>query len=299
MPRLIDILQELGKTRREARDLLAGGKVFYRGVPTADEGREVDLSLVDVRPAAPRIKPGRDLVILHRDEHLAVVWKPSGMLAVPALGRRHTPVVTVIVARLLGSAFAVHRLDEPTSGLMVVALTEACQAALKDLFADHRIERRYLAIVTGWFPEVPCTARSHIVRDRGDGLRGSIGDENAGGREAVTHLRLVERLGPRASLVEARLETGRTHQVRIHLAERKHAILGDELYGSAGVTRAARRLALHAALLGFHHPITGDEMSFEAPLADDLEKLRRKLAHVDRPSPVRAKRRRTSRKRRR
>lgn len=299
MPRLIDHLLDLGQTRRKARDLLNSGKVFLRGMPTADEGREVDPAEVSVRPAAPRIKPGRDLAILHRDEHLAVVFKPSGMLAVPALGRRGTPVVTVAVARLLGAAFAVHRIDEPTSGIMLVALTEPCQTACKELFADHRIERRYLAIVAGLFPSEPCTVHNFIVRDRGDGLRGGTQDENAGGREAITHLRLVERLGPRASLVEARLETGRTHQVRIHLAERRHAILGDELYGSTGVARAARRLALHASFIGFRHPVTGEELSFDAPLADDLERLRRKLAHVDRPTPGGQGRRRRPRPKRR
>jgi len=116
------------------------------------------------------------------------------------------------------------------------------------------------------------------VRNRGDGLRGSSKDEDEDGAlEAVTHLRLREHLGKNASLVEARLETGRTHQVRIHLSEKRFPILGDDLYAPPSAMRASPRLALHAFKLGFKHPVTGKELTFEVPLADDLEVLRRRL----------------------
>ena len=133
-------------------------------------------------------------------------------------------------------------------------------------------------MVSGRFPEEPCTIKTTMVRNRGDGLRGSpIEADYEGGKEAVTHLKLREHLGSNVSLVEARLETGRTHQVRIHLHERGYPVLGDDLYASTGISRAAPRLALHAFKLGIKHPFTNKMMSYEAPLADDLEALRRLL----------------------
>lgn len=283
MPRLIDHLRSLKLTNREVRDLLDTGKVMYCGVPTADGGREVDAALVTLRRDAPRIRPNRDLAIIHRDPHMVVVYKPPGMLSVPSPGRRDVKSVIGVVGHLIGAAFPVHRLDEPTSGLMMVALTERCQLLIKDILFDHRVERGYLALVNGQFPKEPCTVRTQLVRDRGDGLRGSAAEgEEDGAKEAVTHLRLREYLGKGASLVEARLETGRTHQVRIHLSEKGHPILGDELYAPPGLARAAPRLALHAFKLGFTHPVTGKKMDFEAPLADDLEVLRRRLLRQER-----------------
>lgn len=283
MPRLIDYLRSLKLTNREARDLLDTGKVMYCGIPTADGGREIDAALVRVQRNAPRIRPNRDLAIIYRDPHMVVVYKPPGMLSVQSPGRRDVKSVIGVVRHFLGAAFPVHRLDEPTSGLMMVALTEHCQLLIKEILFDHRVERGYLALVNGWFPKEPCTVRTQLVRNRGDGLRGSAveGDED-GAKEAVTHLRLREHLGKSASLVEARLETGRTHQVRIHLSEKGHPILGDDLYAPSGLARAAPRLALHAFKLGFKHPVTGEKLEFEAPLADDLEALRRRLLRQQR-----------------
>ncbi|MBK8482166.1 MAG: RluA family pseudouridine synthase [Proteobacteria bacterium] len=277
-PRLIDHLRALGYTNRAARALLASGKVSYGGAPTADEGRQVDPARVVLSLNAARHRPNRDLVVLFHDRHLAVVLKPPGMLAVDAPGRRQETSVIEAVRHLLGSAFAVHRLDEPTSGLMMVALTEACQAQIKALLFRHEVEREYLAIVRGHFPAAPVRVRTKLVRDRGDGLRGSRDDSDQGqAKEAVSRFSLVERLGPRASLVAAKLETGRTHQVRIHLSERGFPVLGDPLYGPRGSEQLAPRLALHAAHLGLRHPLDGSALSFAAPLADDLEQLRRRL----------------------
>ncbi|MBN1283422.1 MAG: RluA family pseudouridine synthase [Proteobacteria bacterium] len=277
-PRLIDLLRSLKLTNREARNLLDSGKVLYCGVPTADGGREVDVARVVVQRSAPRIRPNRDLAIIHRDPHMVVVYKPPGMMSVSAVGRRDVKSVVGAVRHLLGAAFPVHRLDEPTSGLMMVALTEECRRRIKEILFHHRVERSYLALVSGSFPKEPCTVRTQLVRNRGDGLRGSSADEGEdGAREAVTHLRLLERLGRNASLVEASLETGRTHQVRIHLSEKGYPILGDDLYAPPAARRAAPRLALHAFRLGIRHPFTGAKLAFEAPLADDLEALRRRL----------------------
>lgn len=277
-PRLIDCLRAINLTNREAHDLMETGKVFYCGIPTADAGREVDPARVSVQRNAPRLRPGRDLAIVHRDRHLLVVYKPAGMMAVSAVGRRDAKNVIGVVRQLLGAALPVHRLDESTSGLMMVALTEECQHLIKEILFRHQVERGYLALVSGIFPKRSCTVRTNLVRNRGDGLRGSATDLGEdGAREAVTHLTLREHLGKHASLVEARLETGRTHQVRIHLSERGYPILGDDLYAPARAMRLAPRLALHAFKLGIKHPFTGEDLSFEAPLADDLEALRRRL----------------------
>ncbi len=278
MPRLIEYLRSIPLTNKEANDLLDTGKVFYCGVPTADRGREVDTSKVEIRRSAPRIRPNLDLSIIYRDEELSVVFKPAGMMSVRAVGRRGEKDVIGEVRRLLGDAYPVHRLDEMTSGVMMVALSMDSQYAIKQILFEHKVERRYLAIVSGIFPDKPMTIRTQLVRDRGDGLRGSsygVNEDNS--KEAVTHLKLIERLGKTASLVEASLETGRTHQVRIHLSESKFPILGDELYAPARVVRAAPRLALHAYRLGFTHPKTGKPLVFDCPLADDLESLRRRL----------------------
>ncbi|MCC6749973.1 MAG: RluA family pseudouridine synthase [Deltaproteobacteria bacterium] len=279
--RLIDHLRALGYANRAARDLLETGKVAYHGVPTADGGRQVDPARVVISPSAPRLRPNRDLAVVFHDRHLAVVYKPPGMLAVEAPGRRREGSVVGQVRRLFGAGHAVHRLDEPTSGLMMVALTEASQREIKEILFRHEVRRVYLALVSGHFPAAPFTVATQLVRDRGDGLRGSDADgDDEQGKEAVTHFRLVERLGRRASLVEATLETGRTHQVRIHLSERGFPILGDRLYGPRGRELPAERLALHAAELGLRHPVSGEALHFEAPLADDLEQLRRRLGHA-------------------
>lgn len=279
MPRLIDVLRERDLTGSAARDALKLGKVTLRGVPTADGGREVAPEDVRVDASAPRITVGRDPAFIYRDPHLVVLWKPPGLLSVPAPRQGGHKSAIGAVSRTLGAAFAVHRLDEETSGLMVVALTESVQVALKALFEKHAIERRYLAMVSGRFVGER-SVRSSLVRDRGDGKRGSVTPGEpvpTDAREAITHFRAVEPLGPGATLVEARLETGRTHQVRVHLTELGFPLLGDALYGGRAVAARAPRVALHASVLGFEHPVTRRPLRFEAPLADDLERLRRAL----------------------
>jgi len=291
--RLLDHLRDQGLGGRELRRALETGKVRLGGVPTADGGRQVDPERVRVWERAPRIVVGRDPVIVHRDPHLAVLWKPSGWLSVAAPGRGQDDNLVTWAARILGRAHPVHRLDEGTSGLMLVGCSPVAQTALKGLFARHEVERRYLALVHGNFPAEPFSLTSVLVRDRGDGRRGSR--EQGEGKEATTHLRRAEVLEQHASLVGATLETGRTHQVRLHLEAVGHPVLGDSLYAHRAARRGAKRLALHAAVLGFRHPMTGESLRFEAPLADDLERLRRYLAA---PAPPRPKPRAKRRKRR-
>ena len=269
--RLIDHLRKLGMSNREAKAALSTGKVYVGDAPTADPARDVVPARVSIRPNAPRVRPWVDVVVVYRDEHLAVVAKPPGVLSVPAASKRGARNVLAEGKRVLGAALPVHRLDEDTSGLMLVARNPRCQQALKELLFVHDVQRRYVAIVAGNFPAGPRRHETHLVRDRGDGLRGSGAAPD--GKRAVTHFTTLRSLGKARTLVEARLETGRTHQIRIHLAELGFPVLGDKLYAKRGVTRLAPRLALHAAVLGFRHPMTGQTLRFEAPVADDLERL--------------------------
>jgi 23S rRNA pseudouridine1911/1915/1917 synthase len=180
---------------------------------------------------------------------------------------------------------AVHRLDRDTSGLMVFARTQEAETALIRLFSKHRIERAYLAVVHG-HPETG-TIETLLVRDRGDGLRGSVvttkevGEEQEA-QQAITHVTPREQIG-NYSLIECRLETGRTHQIRIHLAERGHMLCGEKTYTHplGGRPQAdasgAPRQALHAAELGFIHPTTGEKLSFKSTLPADLQQWIKRL----------------------
>jgi len=290
MVRLLDHLAALGLRSNAAREALRSGKVKLDGVPVADGGRMVDPAGVRLDPNSPRIVVGRDAAVLWFDPHLAVVWKPPHMLSVPAPGRNDTENVLRFVGSRLGHAFPVHRLDEETSGLMLVARTVQSQEALKALLEAHEVERVYLALVRGHFPIGPAReVRSMITRDRGDGLRGSLrpGAPPYDAKLAVTWLERVDVCG-RVSIVQAKLETGRTHQVRIHLAEAGFPVLGDPLYADRAAQRLSQRLALHAHRIAFTHPVTRQPIRFDAPLADDLEILRRRLVEgrLGRP-PVR------------
>ncbi len=174
---------------------------------------------------------------------------------------------------------SVHRIDKETSGLLVFARTPEAEQKLIAQFAAHTVRRRYLAIV--WGTPSASTFHSRFVRDRGDGLRGSTQLPEIG-QEAITHASIVEQLGD-YSLIECRLETGRTHQIRIHLTEAGHPLCGDRVYRAAfGQTplpdeSAAPRMALHAAELGFVHPRTQEPLLFESPLPRDLQKVVERL----------------------
>lgn len=298
MPRLSQLLREQGLSNRELRRALENGKVFLDGIPTSDGGRDVTPERVQFRPTAPRLTPGRDLVVLHRDAELVIVWKPAGLLAVPARSRAdgHISVLSV-VARIVGHpVFPVHRIDAPTSGLMMVACTETTQDHLKAQLEAHTVERRYLAFVAGHVP-AQLTIDRPLVRDRGDGRRGVVpegGYVPPGARPAVTHVERLEQVGRRTSLVSATLETGRTHQVRLHLESVGHPLLGDTLYAPGPVATRSPRLALHAAVLGVDQPRTGERLRFETPLPDDLAKLQRTHTHA--PTRMNPNRRKTTRR---
>ena len=174
-----------------------------------------------------------------------------------------------------------HRLDRETSGLLVFARTVLAERHLGQQFRQHTTLRSYLAVVHGNVSAE--TISSRLVRDRGDGRRGSTTNSQLG-KTAVTHIRPLERIGP-YTLIECRLETGRTHQIRIHLAESGHPLCGEKVYNQPlhgqpkPDTSGAPRLALHAAELGFQHPVTGEMLKFEMPLPADLTEFLHRLRH--------------------
>jgi 23S rRNA pseudouridine1911/1915/1917 synthase len=227
------------------------------------------------------------LDIVYEDEHLLVLNKPAGLVVHPGAGN---PAGTLLNALLhhdpklaeLPRAGIVHRLDKETSGLMVVARTLPAYTALVDLLSRHEVERQYEAVVLGTMVSGG-TVDAPIGRSMGDRLRQAVRDEEDGKR-AVTHYRLRERFRAH-SLLQCQLETGRTHQIRVHMAHINHPLLGDPMYGGGlklprgaspeliAELRGFRRQALHAERLSFVHPISGEALSFSAERPADQEQL--------------------------
>jgi 23S rRNA pseudouridine1911/1915/1917 synthase len=243
-------------------------------------------------PAPSSADSSLRLSLRHMDDQIVVVEKPAGVTTMrhaheaAEFGQRGKRFLPPTLADLLPGLLeaqgkghrrvqAVHRLDRDTSGLVVFALTPDATRHLGAQFRAHTTKRTYLALVRG--QAASQRIESHLVRDRGDGRRGS-GPKLDEGQRAVTHVRVLETLG-NFTLVECRLETGRTHQVRIHLGERGTPICGERLYdrpvhGAPLPDRSrAKRLMLHAATLGLAHPATGKHMTWTAPLPKDMEKL--------------------------
>lgn len=290
-----------GSSRAEIRRLLKSRRVMVNGNLCADAGYRMRLKdVVKLLPhsIAPTAEE-QDVRIRHLDKHVVVVEKPPCMTSthhpderrLPQRRRQFQPTLEELLPRLIARAEdrrnerpvrAVHRLDRETSGLMVFALTDEAREHLQHQFRKHTIRRRYVAVVRGFVEEQ--TIESRLVRDRGDGRRGSTTLPGEG-KTAITHVRPVERLGD-YTLVECRLETGRTHQIRIHLSEAGHPLCGDKVYwrplSKPGEpdTSGAARLALCAVELGFEHPATGQAMSFETPLPPDLAKFVQRLRNA-------------------
>jgi 23S rRNA pseudouridine1911/1915/1917 synthase len=288
-----------GKSWSEVRQLIQTRRVTINGNLCTDAG--VRLRLTDVIKLLPQSAPPpareADVRIRYLDRHIAVVEKPAGMTSTRHADQRELstrrgqlqPTLDELLPKILAKKEGkgvkgkkgvkgvrpVHRLDRDTSGLMVFARSAQAEKHLGQQFRAHTIQRRYLAIVRGIVDQQ--TIESQLVRDRGDGRRGSTHLPDVGKR-AITHIRPVERLGD-YMLVECRLETGRTHQIRIHLAESGHPLCGEKVYNQPLFRPAlpdhsgAPRLALCAVELGFEHPISGEAMHFEMPLSDDLAKF--------------------------
>ena len=227
------------------------------------------------------------LDIVHEDEHLLVLNKPSGLVVHPGAGNAAGTLLNALLHHdpklaELPRAGIVHRLDKETSGLMVVARTLPAYTALVDLLSRHEVERQYEAVVLGTMVSGG-TVDAPIGRSMGDRLRQAVRDEEDGKR-AVTHYRLRERFRAH-SLLQCQLETGRTHQIRVHMAHINHPLLGDPMYGGGlklprgaspeliAELRGFRRQALHAERLSFVHPISGEALSFSAERPADQEQL--------------------------
>jgi 23S rRNA pseudouridine1911/1915/1917 synthase len=303
--------QDVGLSRTRLKGLVESGAVSV-------DGHSVDGAAAKVKTGQKilvRIPPPQDssprgeampLAIRFEDEHLIVLDKPAGLVVHPAPGHATGTLVNGLIAHC-GAGLSgiggvkrpgiVHRLDKDTSGLLVVAKSDAAHQGLASVFADHgrsmSLRRDYLAFVWG-VPERPAgTIATALARHRIEREKMAVARE---GREAITHWRLSEVYvgpggAPVASLLTCSLETGRTHQIRVHLAHIGHPVLGDPLYGRGFKTKAALlgteaqamlmaldRQALHAATLGFIHPISGKACLFESPLPPDLQRLREALA---------------------
>ncbi len=276
----------------KARAWIEGGKVRVGGqVVREATARVVAGAELAMDERAPRkgARAAATVDVVHADAHVVVVSKPPGVSTVPY----DEGDVDTLEARVRGwleskagarergrpALGIVHRLDKETSGLVVFTRSWLAKQSLSSQFRHHTVHRRYLAIAHG--DVRPRTIRSFLMQDRGDGLRGSArGTPPPSAREAITHVERIETLAG-ATLVGCRLETGRTHQIRIHLSESGHPIVGERVYvrGWAGPIIEAPRLMLHAAELGFVHPATQREMRWELPMPDDmravLERLRR------------------------
>jgi 23S rRNA pseudouridine1911/1915/1917 synthase len=216
------------------------------------------------------VTDGAPLRIAFQDEHLIVVDKGPGLVVHPARGHREDTLSQLLAPLIAGGeperAGIVHRLDRDTSGLLVVSRSQEVHRRLQAALAGRKIEREYLALVEGRPPARTGTIEAPIGRDPRIRTRMSVG--GAGAREARTHFTLEQALAS-TSLLRLRLETGRTHQIRVHLQAIGHPVVGDPEYGTAGMLGLERQF-LHAARLAFEHPITGERMEVTSPLPADL-----------------------------
>ena len=263
-----------GVTRSRAEGLIREGRVLADGVAREKAGFRLRAGMavrVEVPGATPASAEAEDIAldILYQDADLAVVFKPSGMVVHPAAGNARGTLVNALLARLdnlsgIGGELRpgiVHRIDKDTSGLLLVAKNDFSHVALSAQIKAHTVDRAYRAIVIGGFREDGGTVEGPIGRHPTDRKKMAIVQ---GGRDAVTHWTVLERLRG-ATLIEARLTTGRTHQIRVHMASIGHPVLGDPVYGpKRSPYPVAGGQLLHAYRIGFIHPRTGEHMLFEA-----------------------------------
>jgi 23S rRNA pseudouridine1911/1915/1917 synthase len=292
---LADKLADMSRARLQA--LIAQGALSRDGAAVGEPAGRALAGVYHLRvpPPLPAEPTPEDLglVVLYEDEHLIVVDKPAGMAAHPAPGSETGTLVNALLHHCRGGLSGVggvarpgivHRLDKNTSGVMVAAKSDAAHAGLSALFAAHDIERVYVALTRGAPDPARGTVASRIGRSSTD--RKKMAVLRSGGRDSITHYKVEAAFGPAikplAARVACRLETGRTHQIRVHLASKGAPCLGDPLYGSGPPSPVVReamaqagleRQALHAAVLGFRHPVTGEVLRFETPLPPDMARL--------------------------
>jgi 23S rRNA pseudouridine1911/1915/1917 synthase len=275
LDRFLASLPEVG-SRGVAERLLETGTVLVDGRPL-DKSRRLsggeELEFEPPEPEVTTLEPEQmDLRIAYEDEHLIVVDKPAGLVVHPASGHATGTLVQGLLEHDIAGGDAarpgiVHRLDRDTSGLMVVARSEEAHARLQKLIRNRALERHYTALVLGRPRSRTGRIEAPIGRDRRDPLRHSLDTDKP--REAVTHFEVRELL-PRHTLLDVRLETGRTHQIRVHLAAVDLPVAGDAVYGRPRELDLERQF-LHAGRLAFPHPFTEERVDVESPLPPDLE----------------------------
>jgi 23S rRNA pseudouridine1911/1915/1917 synthase len=287
---LADAVPTLSRERLKA--LIRSGAVEAGGKAVRDPATKVrgeEALTVAVPEPKPAHNEAQDipLTIVFEDEHLLVVDKPAGLVVHPAAGNFDGTLVNALLHHCGGSLSGiggvarpgiVHRIDKDTSGLLVVAKTDVAHEGLAKQFAAHSIDRRYLAIVDGVPQTAGGTVDAPLARSSHNRKKIAI-VEGSRGKRAVTHWKRLSVLRE-AALVECRLETGRTHQVRVHMASLGHPLLGDPVYGRSGKTHGKilkelqfHRQALHAAELGFTHPVTKHRLSFSSAMPADMQEL--------------------------
>jgi len=263
-------------SRSQAARLIAAGLVHVDGAAARKgqrvRGGESVAVLGEQAPSAPEPDAAvAPFEVAFEDEHLIVVDKPAGVVVHPARGHREGTLAQALAGRAAGGEEAwragiVHRLDRDTSGLLVVAKSDAVHRGLKAQLAARTMQREYLALVDGRPPARTGTIEAPIGRDRR--LRTAMSTDTDAPKPAITHFE-IERTLPRATLLRVRLQTGRTHQIRVHLQAIGHPVCGDPEYGSAGA-HGLKRQFLHAARLAFDHPVTGEPVDVASPLPRDL-----------------------------
>ena len=277
-------------SRERLKVLINAGQVTRDGLMVRDPAKRAgagEVFAVTVPCPTPPHNEAQDipLVVPFEDEHLIVVDKPAGLVVHPAAGNLDGTLVNALLHHCGGSLSGiggvarpgiVHRIDKDTSGLMIAAKTDRAHEGLAKQFSLHTIDRRYLAITRGQPKPAAGSVDAALARSPSNRKKIAV---VSGGKRAVTHYRMLESLNGGA-LVECRLETGRTHQVRVHMAHLGHPLLGDPVYGGrhpATERLGFRRQALHAAQLGFIHPITGATQVYQSPMPPDMQELFRAL----------------------
>lgn len=275
-------------SRSFLQKLITGGSVSIDGSVCKSKKQKVEagqeITIVVPEPEQLEITPEDiPLEIIYEDDDVLVVNKPKGMVVHPAVGNYSGTLVNAVMYHCGDSLSSingvirpgiVHRIDKDTSGLLMIAKNDTAHNSLAAQLAEHSITRAYQAIVYNNFADDEGTVDAPIGRDPKNRLRQAVTQQNS--KRAVTHYKVLERFG-KFTLIEARLETGRTHQIRVHMSHIKHPLLGDFVYGPEKNPFGVSGQMLHAKILGFVHPTTGEYMEFESPLPEEFEKTLNKL----------------------
>ena len=262
-----------GKPILSKKERLTSGDKICLNVP---EPKELEIKGQDI-----------PLDIVYEDDSLLIVNKPKGMVVHPAVGNYENTLVHGVLYHCKGRLSSingtirpgiVHRIDKDTSGLLMIAKTDVAHHSLAKQLEEHTILRVYHAVVYHNISEDEGTIDASIGRDPNNRLKQKVLE--TGGRRAVTHYKVLHRFGS-FTYIEAQLETGRTHQIRVHMAYKKHPLLGDQIYGPKKGPINAKSQVLHAKTIGFTHPLTLEWMEFDSPLPSEFQEVLKKLSHID------------------